>query len=192
MDKVKPCHQCTNSVFPCNTFHYLFWCTKDCSMKHISENWCVCCIIWWRHQMETFPRYWPFVRGIHRPSVNSPHKGQWRGALMFPFICVWNNSWVNNEDAGDLRRHCAHYGVYVMVYELYFEKLDVHHKLDIHIFFISISACSAHHLTPNIWYCLTFVLFVFRYSIAVQMQVSEYNHNPILLIISYCFNMDWL
>ena len=21
---------------------------------------------WWRHQLETFPRYWPFVRGIHR------------------------------------------------------------------------------------------------------------------------------
>ena len=30
----------------------------------------------WRHQMETFPRYWPFVRGIHRSPVNSPHKGQ--------------------------------------------------------------------------------------------------------------------
>ena len=30
-----------------------------------------------------FPRYWPFVRGIHRSPVNSPHKGQWRGALMF-------------------------------------------------------------------------------------------------------------
>ena len=28
------------------------------------------------------PRYWPFVRGIHRSSVNSPHKDQWRGALM--------------------------------------------------------------------------------------------------------------
>ena len=26
-----------------------------------------------------FPRYWPFVRGIHRSPVNSPHKGQWRG-----------------------------------------------------------------------------------------------------------------
>ena len=38
---------------------------------------------WWRHQMETFPRYWPFVRGIHRSQVNSPHKGLWRGALMF-------------------------------------------------------------------------------------------------------------
>ena len=40
---------------------------------------------WWRHQMETFPRYWPSVRGIHRPRVNSPHKGQWLGTLMFLF-----------------------------------------------------------------------------------------------------------
>ena len=32
---------------------------------------------------KTFPRYRPFVRGIHRSPVNSPHKGQWHGALMF-------------------------------------------------------------------------------------------------------------
>ena len=49
---------------------------------------------WWRHQMETFPPNWPFVRGIHRSPVNSPHKGQWRRALMFSLICVWINSWV--------------------------------------------------------------------------------------------------
>ena len=36
-----------------------------------------------------FPRYWPFVRGIHRSPVNSPHKGQSRGALMFSLICAW-------------------------------------------------------------------------------------------------------
>ena len=36
-----------------------------------------------------FPRYWPFVRGIHRYPVNSLHKGQWRGALMFSLICAW-------------------------------------------------------------------------------------------------------
>ena len=42
---------------------------------------------WWRHQMDC-PRYWPFVRGIHRSPVNSPHKGQWHGALMFYLICV--------------------------------------------------------------------------------------------------------
>ena len=35
-----------------------------------------------------FPRYWPFVRGIHRSPVNSPHKGQWRGALIFSLICL--------------------------------------------------------------------------------------------------------
>ena len=59
---------------------------------------------WWRHEMD-FPRYWPFVRGIHRSPVNSPHKGQWRGALMFSLIWVWINGWVNNRVAGDLRRH---------------------------------------------------------------------------------------
>ena len=60
-----------------------------------------------------FPRYWPFVRGIHRSPVNSPHKGQWRGALMFSLIYAWINGWVNNREAGDLRRHRAHYDVIV-------------------------------------------------------------------------------
>ena len=41
-------------------------------------------VITWKH----FPRYWPFVRGIHRSPVNSPHKGQWRGAVMLSLICV--------------------------------------------------------------------------------------------------------
>ena len=45
-------------------------------------------ISWLRYQMETFTRYWPFVLGIHRSPVNSPHKGQWRGALMFSFISI--------------------------------------------------------------------------------------------------------
>ena len=66
--------------------------------------------------METFPRYWPFVRGIHRSPVNSPHKGQWRRSMMFSLICAWMNDWVNNREAGDLRRHRAHYDVIVMWY----------------------------------------------------------------------------
>ena len=73
-----------------------------------------------------FPRYWPFVWGIHRSPVNSPHKGQWRGALMFTLICAWINGWVNNREAGDLRRHRAHFDVSIMwphsyVTALYFE-----------------------------------------------------------------------
>ena len=68
-------------------------------------------VIKWKH----FPRYWPFVRGIHRSPVNSPHKGQWRGALMFTLICARINGWVNNREAGDLRRYRAHYDVIVMI-----------------------------------------------------------------------------
>ena len=41
-------------------------------------------VIKWKH----FPRNWPFVRGIHRSPVDSPHKSQWRGALMFYLICA--------------------------------------------------------------------------------------------------------
>ena len=58
-----------------------------------------------------FPHYWPFVRGIHRSPVNSPHKGQWRGAWMFSLICVWTNNGVNNRDASDLRCHHTHYNI---------------------------------------------------------------------------------
>ena len=67
-------------------------------------------VIKWKH----FPRYWPFVWGIHRSPVNSPHKGQWRRALMFSLIRVWINGWVNNREAGDLRRYRSHYDVTVM------------------------------------------------------------------------------
>ena len=71
-------------------------------------------VIKWKH----FPRYWPFVRGIHRSPVNSPHKGQCRGALMFSLICVWINGWVNNREAGHLRRYRTHYDVTVMRFRL--------------------------------------------------------------------------
>ena len=47
--------------------------------------------------------------------MNSPHKGQWRGALMFALIRAWINDSVNNREAGDLRRYRAHYDVIVMI-----------------------------------------------------------------------------
>ena len=68
-------------------------------------------VIKWKH----FPRYWPFVRGIHRSPVDSPHKSQWRGALMFSLICAWTNGWANNRGDRDLRRHRPHCDVTVMV-----------------------------------------------------------------------------
>ena len=90
-------------------------------LNHVSKRGHLCCYVlccgytWWRHQMEHFLRYWPFARGIHRPPVNSPHKVQWRGVVMFSLICAWTIGCANQRDAGDLRRHCAHYDVAVMI-----------------------------------------------------------------------------
>ena len=49
-------------------------------------------VIKWKH----FPRHWPLC-------------GE------FSLICVWINGWVNNREAGDLRRHRGHYDVNVMI-----------------------------------------------------------------------------
>ena len=69
---------------------------------------------WWRHQMETFSALLTICAGNSPVPVNSPHKGQWGGALMFSLICVWINDWVYNRESGGLRRHRAHYDVIVM------------------------------------------------------------------------------
>ena len=76
-------------------------------------------VIKWKH----FPRNWPFVRGIHQWAVNSPHKGQWHGSLIFSLICAWTNGWVDNRNAGDLRRHHANWDVTVM------RQIDVSHDM---------------------------------------------------------------
>ena len=67
-------------------------------------------VIKWKY----FLRYLPFVRGNHRSPVNSHHKDQWRGTLMFSLICTSTNGSINNRDTGDLRRYRAHYDVTVM------------------------------------------------------------------------------
>ena len=71
-------------------------------------------VIKWKHS----PRNWPFVWGIHRSPVDSPHKGQWLRALMFSLIRACTDGWVNDRGAGDLRHHRAHYDVTLMVYSL--------------------------------------------------------------------------
>ena len=92
----------------------LLWWSEVCWSTHcgLHDD-----VIKWKH----FPRHWPFVRGIYRSPVNSPHKGQWRGALMFSLICVWINGWVNNREAGDLRLYRAHCDVIVMLVSSYNE-----------------------------------------------------------------------
>ena len=80
-------------------------------------------VIQWKH----FTCYWPFVRGIHRSPVNSPHKGQWREALMFSLIWAWTNGWaLSKQSLGwwfgtlprSLWRRCNDCGVTSVVYKV--------------------------------------------------------------------------
>ena len=82
-----------------------------CAMLYSSLSVGIDCILWWRHQMETFSALLAICAGNSSSPVNSPHKGRWRGALMFSLICAWMNDWVSNRD---LRRHRIHYDVTVM------------------------------------------------------------------------------
>ena len=101
-----------------NSFEFFLECMAEslsCSVGHFKMTWPLK-LIWWRHQMEIFPALLALCsgRGIQRSPVNSQHKGQWHGTLMFSLICAWINGWVNNREAGDLRCHLVHYDVTVM------------------------------------------------------------------------------
>ena len=85
--------------------HCLIWYVLLCMMLALGHD----DVIRWKH----FPRYWPFVKGIHPPPVDSFHKGHWRGTLMFSLICAWTNGLANNRDDGQLRRRHAHYDITV-------------------------------------------------------------------------------
>ena len=87
------------------------WCNSQvfCSCDGLR---CDCPWSWWCHQMETFSALLAICAG------NSPHKGLWRGALTVSLICARINGWVNNREAGDLRRHRTHYDVTVVFFFL--------------------------------------------------------------------------
>ena len=87
------------------------WSLKIVSVINYTQKGYVGINTWRRHQMEPFSALLAYCAG------NLPfpgHKGQWRGALMFSLICALINGWVNTREAGDLKRHHAHYDVIVM------------------------------------------------------------------------------
>ena len=107
---------------PLDTVRVLVWCCLQTRRK-INLNGCFYCsisgmerMLWhllhvqslklcWRHQMETFSALLAICAG-------------WRRALMFSLICAWINGWVNIGEAGELRRHRAHYHVIVMLFRI--------------------------------------------------------------------------
>ena len=72
---------------------------------------------WWRHQMETFSALLALCAGNSPVNGEFPSQRPVTRSFDVSLICAWINAWVNNREAGDLRRHCAHYDVTVMYWE---------------------------------------------------------------------------
>ena len=73
---------------------------------------------WWRHQMELFSALLALCAG--NATVTGESHTQRPVARCFDvFICVWTNGCAKIRDAGDLRRHRAHYDVTVMCKKLH-------------------------------------------------------------------------
>ena len=139
------------------------------------------CFSWWRHQMKTFSVLLSFCAGNSPVPVNSPHKGQWRGALMFSLICAWIHDWVNNREAGDLIRHRGHYDVIVML-----AKCPTIHHVFVNEGLISWDVCGSHmkflglfnvdnllRFSPQ-----TFIMSRLRYSrVSKPLTVFSINYN---------------
>ena len=96
-------------------FHRVVW----CYYRGIYHNLTIPCRIW-SYMMTSsngniFRVTGPLCGEFTGPGEFPIHKGQWRGALIFSLICVWINGWVNNREAGDLRRYRGHYDVNVIL-----------------------------------------------------------------------------
>ena len=80
---------------------------------------------------------------------------------MFSLICVWINGWVNNREAGDLRRYCAHYDVIVM---------------QIPSLLITCQQREAGHQQP--------------YYKPSSLEILWFQHQPVSLVFNSSYNVD--
>ena len=155
-------------------FSWIHWFFRDNPSKlAFTKRNCHDDVIKWKH----FPRNWPFVRGIHRSPVNSTHKGQWRGALMFSLICARINGWVNNGGAGDLRRYRVHCDVIVMCVLLVIEILWSSTKLTFAlmcVFHVFDCALSVYHFSSH--WIRVFTLRLRCYRAPGELKVVSNRH----------------
>ena len=121
------------------------------------------CIMKWKH----FPRYRPFMRGIHWTPVDSSHKGQWREAFfMFPLMCAWTNRWANNRNAGDLIRHRGHYDTTAIIYN------EIGHRC-FKQWIVPISLPSPYHHFWHIVKCILWDISQWDWNIDIVIFIEE-------------------
>ena len=88
--------------------------THKFQYKHKRFNWTKSNWTSWRHQMEAFSALLTLCAGISPFTTEFPIQRPVARGFDVSLICAWLSSWVNNREAGDLRRHCAHSDVIVI------------------------------------------------------------------------------
>ena len=135
------------------------------------------------------------LNGIHRSPGNSPHKGQWRGALVFSLICDWTNGWVNKRDAGVLRRYRTHYDVTVMCkgHEVFivrragllWSQQDFEWRWSVPLF-KCLTVLEFSFILFDLCLLITFFNFIMNYVPIVTFWIFTY-HKIWILSIMFCF-----
>ena len=69
---------------------------------------------WWRHQIEIFFALLALCEGNPPVTGGFPSQRPVTRSLFLYLVCTRTNGLANNRDAGDLRRHRAHYDIIVM------------------------------------------------------------------------------
>ena len=93
--------QGSGTTYPTKLVHFI-WRLPDCLNMMTSSNGNIFGV--------TGPLCGEFTGDRWIPRTNASDAELW----FFSLVCTRINSWVNNREAGDLRRHCAHYEVTVM------------------------------------------------------------------------------
>ena len=112
-------HKYTNTLYVRCCVVVLFDFTKFNQHHCVEERqscvfqYMVRCKASWFHQRETLSA---LLVLCERSPEDFPHTGQWHGALMSTLTCAWTKGSANNWEAGDLRRHSAHYDVTKMAW----------------------------------------------------------------------------
>ena len=149
--------------------------------------------------MEIFSALLAICAGNWPASVNSPHKGQWRAVLLYSLICVWINDWVNNREAGDLRRYCAHYDVTVM--NRFVLNIEMSGILCLWIkvsgdnltkaYGVTIRRCRKSHTKIKSHYSAHFVVYQFKTRYNLKFH-KNWNHTRQNMHFTRCLNFDKL
>ena len=71
-------------------------------------------VAWWRNQMEIFSALLALCAGNSLVTGEFPSQRPVTRSFDVSFDLRWINGWINNREAGDLKRHHVHYYVTIM------------------------------------------------------------------------------